>query len=283
MPAETAIAVEYRRLARSRGSDVAIAALAARQHGVLSRGQLCALGLRESAIDRRLRAGRLHRLYPGVYSVGHKLITYEGRGMAAVLASGPEAVLSHWSAAALWMIRPTSRSAIDVTSPQKSRSWEGIRRHHKALPADEVAVKEGIPVTSVPRTTLDLAATEPLEVVEGLLREAEFRELHDRLSLWDLVERYPGKRGVRKVRNALERLKDDSPGHRRSKLEERFSSFLRRHRLPLPRFNDWIVLGSKRFQVDCHWPGPVRSSSWMAGRATARALPFARTAPAIAA
>jgi len=175
--------------------------------------------------------------------------------MAAVLASGPEAVLSHWSAAAFWMIRPNSRSIIDITTPQKSRSWDGIRRHHKALPTDEVTTEAGIPVTTVPRTILDLAATESADFVGNLLRESEYRQLHDRLSLRDLVERYPGKRGVRKVRTALERLREEPSGRRRSRLEERFAAFLRLHRLPQPRFNDWILLGGKRFQVDCHWPG----------------------------
>jgi very-short-patch-repair endonuclease len=175
--------------------------------------------------------------------------------MAAVLASGPDAVLSHWSAGALWVIRPSSRSIIDVTDPVKSRSWDGIRRHHKALPADEVTVKDGIPVTTVPRTIFDLAATEPFDVVKSLLREAEFRELHDRLSLWDLVERYPGRRGIRKVRTGLEALKDEPVDERKSRLEERFDPFLRKHRLPRPRFNHWITVGDKRFQVDCHWPG----------------------------
>jgi hypothetical protein len=131
--------------------------------------------------------------------------------MAAVLASGSEAVLSHWSAAAFWMIRPNSRSIIDVTTPQKSRSWGGIRRHRKALRTDEVAVEERIPVTTVPRTILDLAATESTDVVGNLLRESEYLQLRDRLSLWDLVERYPGRRGVRKVRTALERLKEEPP------------------------------------------------------------------------
>ncbi|MGN6815329.1 MAG: DUF559 domain-containing protein [Solirubrobacterales bacterium] len=172
-----------------------------------------------------------------------------------MLASGPGAVLSHWSAAALWMIRPNSRWVIDITTPQKSRSWKEIRRHHSPLPADEVTVEDGIPVTTVPRTIFDLAATESEDVVENLLREMEFRELRDRLSLRDLIERYPGKRGVRKVRAALDRLKEEPSGHKRSPLEERFAPFLRRHRLPLPRFNDWIVLGAKRYQVDCHWPG----------------------------
>jgi very-short-patch-repair endonuclease len=174
--------------------------------------------------------------------------------MAAVLASGPEAVLSHWSASALWMIRPNSGATIDVTDPTKSRTWDGIRRHHKAIPPDERTVEEGIPVTTVPRTIFDLAATEPADVVENLIREMEFRELRDRLSLWDLVERYPRRRGVARVRLALERLKDEPAGRKRSHLEKRFAPFLRRHRLPLPRFNDLIVLGAKRFEVDCHWP-----------------------------
>jgi very-short-patch-repair endonuclease len=175
--------------------------------------------------------------------------------MAAVLASGPDAVLSHWSAAALWMIRPNSRSVIDVTTPNKSRTWEGIKRHHKALPADEVTVKEGIPVTGPCRTAFDLAATEPLDVVENLIREMEFLQLTDRLSLPNLINRYPGRRGVRKLRLALDRLQEDPAGRKRSPLEERFSPFLRRHRLPLPRYNDWILLANgKRYQVDCHWP-----------------------------
>ena len=104
-------------------------------------------------------------------------------------------------------------------------------------------------------------------MVESLLREAEFREHRDRLSLRDLVERYPGRRGVRKVQVALERLEAEPPGRKRRGLEERFASFLRRHGLPLPRFNDWIILGAKRYQVDCHWPGTceiVELDSWQA-------------------
>ncbi|HEU5106241.1 MAG TPA: DUF559 domain-containing protein [Solirubrobacterales bacterium] len=187
--------------------------------------------------------------------------------MAAVLASGPDAVLSHWSAAALWMIRTNSRTVIDVTCPHKSRTWAGIKRHHKALPADEIAAEEGIPVTSVPRTIFDFAATEPLDVVKALLREMEFRELRDRLSLWDLVERYPGRRGVRKVRWVLEGVKDEPAGERKSPLEDRFVPFLRRHHLPLPLFNDWVQAGAKRFQVDCRWPGTnqiVELDGWQA-------------------
>jgi very-short-patch-repair endonuclease len=212
------------------------------------------MGLGEDAIQHRLATGRLHHLHQGVYSVGHQLVPREGRWLAAVFASGKGAVLSHHSAAALWMIRPNSRSIVDVTAPHKSRTWDGIKRHHKGLPADEITVEEGIPVTTVPRTIFDLAATEPVDVVENLLREMEFLELRDRLSLRDLVERYPGRRGVRRVRTALKRLEEEPPGPKASPLEERFAPFLRRYRLPLPRFNDWILLGDKSYKVDCHWP-----------------------------
>ena len=174
--------------------------------------------------------------------------------MAAVLASGPDAVLSHWSAAHLWMIRPNSRSRIDVTVPHRSRSSKPIRRHVSEVPEDERTTKAGIPVTSVPRTILDLAATVDADVVENLLREAEHRRLADRLSLPDLIARYPGKRGTRKVLAALGRLREEPAGRKRSPLEERFAPFLRQHHLPLPRFNDWIVLGPRRYLVDCHWP-----------------------------
>jgi len=174
--------------------------------------------------------------------------------MAAVLASGLDAVLSHHSAAALWRLRATSRTTTDVTSAQKSRSWKGISRHHKALPADEVTSQEGISVTTAARTIIDLAATEPLDVVKSLLREMEYRELWGPLSLRDLVERYPGRRGIRKVRTALEGVKDEPSGERKSPLEERFAPFLRQHHLPLPRFNHPITVGEKTFQVDCYWP-----------------------------
>jgi very-short-patch-repair endonuclease len=141
-----------------------------------------------------------------------------------------------------------------VTVPRVSRSSTPISRHVSLVPADERTMKEGITVTTVPRTIFDLAATEPLEVVKALLREAEYLELHDRLSLWDLVERYPGRRGIRKVKIALEALRDEPIDERKSRLEERFAPFLRRHSLPRPHFNDWILVGEKRFQVDCLWP-----------------------------
>jgi hypothetical protein len=172
--------------------------------------------------------------------------------MAAVLASGPGAVLSHRAAAALWGIRSLSGGAIDISVPHRSRSSSDIRRHLASLPADEVTTRHGIPVTTVPRTIFDLAVTEPVTTVEAALRESEYLELHDRLSLPDLLERYPGRRGSRKVRTCLAR-RAEAPGRIRSPLEEWFLSFLGRYLLPIPQLNAWIDLGGRSFQVDCLW------------------------------
>jgi hypothetical protein len=185
MPDESASHPDIRGVTRTReeggSDDAAIAQVARRQHGVVGRQQLLELGLRRRAIEHRLAIGRLHLLHPGVYAVGYPLVPREGRWMAAVLACGPEAVLSHWSAAAFWGIRPNSRTRIDVTVPHRSRSSAPIRRHISHVPIDEQTTEEGIPVTSVPRTIFDLAATEPVNVVENMLREAEYRQLYDRL------------------------------------------------------------------------------------------------------
>jgi very-short-patch-repair endonuclease len=135
------------------------------------------------------------------------------------------------------------------------------------LPDDEVTVHEGIPVTIVPRTIFDLAACSSIDRVESAIRQAEYRRLYDRLSLVDMVDRYPRRRGVRQLQTALSRIERLPVGRTRSRLEERFLPFLRRHGLPRPRLNDWIVVGEKRYQVDCHWHGTgqvVELDSWEA-------------------
>jgi very-short-patch-repair endonuclease len=128
----------------------------------------------------------------------------------------------------------------------------------QSVPDDEITVEDGIPVTSVPRTILDLAAIASVDVVENALREAEFLELRDPLSLPELLARYRGRRGVHRVRSALARISEEPAGRRRSPLEERFVPFLRRHQLPIPRLNTWIEAGGKRYQVDCLWPGTTQ-------------------------
>lgn len=247
------------------GPDGAIARLAESQHGVVARGQLTTLGLGTDAIDYRLAVGRLWVVMPRVYAVGHRRLPPLGRSMAAVLSSGSGAALSHRSAAALWSIRGTGAWAIHVTVPIKSRSTKLLRRHHVVLPSDEVTVHEGIPVTTAPRTVLDLASTSSVDDVEVAIRQIEFLRLYDRLSLLDLIERYPGRRGVARVRVALARIETLPGGRVRSPLETKFLPFLRGHGLPRPRLNDWIVVGEKRFQVDCHWAGTgqvVELDSW---------------------
>jgi very-short-patch-repair endonuclease/predicted transcriptional regulator of viral defense system len=253
MPAESASTAAIRRLRRTRCGDREIATLAGRQHGVVARAQLLELGLGEGAVDRRLRAGRLHRVHLGVYAVGHRVLSQQGTYLAAVLACGSSAVLSHRSAAGLWSIRGASGGPIDVTVPGRSRSSRAIFRHRSDLPADEATVRDGIPVTSVPRTLFDLAAVVSPTSVERALREAEYLRLDDRLSLPELVERYPHRRGVRAVRACLAR-RAEHPGRIRSPLEERFLPFLRRYRLTLPSLNAWIELEGSRYQVDCLWP-----------------------------
>lgn len=243
-----------RTLTRTRERESAIAELAERQHGVVAREQLLRLGFDDAAVGRRLRMGRLHQLHEGVYAVGHRVVRRQAWWMVGVLSSGPGAVLSHWSAAALWGIRPNSREAIDVIVRHRSRSSSLIRRHVQSLPADEVTVEGGIPVTTVPRTVLDLAAVSSVEVVESAIKETEYLELRDPLSLPQLLARYRGRRGIRRVRTALARIEEEPGGRRHSPLEEVFVPFLRRHDLPIPRLNAWIDLGGRRFLVDCLWP-----------------------------
>lgn len=176
--------------------------------------------------------------------------------MAAVLACGPGAVLSHRSAAALWGIRNPSSGAIEVTTRSKSRSGHGIHRHFAVLPADEMTTHDEIPVTTVPRTLFDLAAISSVDVVENALRQSEYLRLHDRLSLPHLLARYPRHRGSPGVRECLVRRAELPAGRTRSPLEERFLPFLRRYGLPRPQLNALVTVGGRSFEVDCLWPDP---------------------------
>src|SRR4051812_25632030 len=178
MPNADAIDIDMRCGSRPRSPDAAVAALAGRQHGVVARRQLAALGLRSAAIDRRVAAGRLHPIHRGVYAVGHTVLALRGRWMAAVLAAGPEAVLSHRAAAALWAIRPGTW--IEVTAPHAPRR-RGIVGHRGTVAPDERTVRDGIPVTTVARTLLDLAAILEPRLLERAMDEAEHAGLADRV------------------------------------------------------------------------------------------------------
>jgi very-short-patch-repair endonuclease len=227
--------------------DRAIGRLAEGQHGVVTRAQLSGLGLGNDAIDHRLRLGRLRPVYRGVYTIGHRLLTRNGRWMAAVLACGPGAVLSYRAAAALWGIR--GGSPLEITVPGARRARRGIRLHRASLPADETTVHHGIPTTTVPRTLLDLGAVVQRDELRSAMRRAEQLRLTDRLWLGDLVERYPRKPGIRAVKAILEEARRGLPMVR-SELEERFQAFLINAGLPLPKTN--VVI--EGMEVDCVWP-----------------------------
>lgn len=137
--------------------DWLIAELADRQHGVVATWQLVALGLTHDDIRYRAKIGRLHRIYRGVCAVGHRNLTPKGHRMAAVLACGADAVLSHRSAAAHWGIGSPSYKT-DVTTPLAKRSRNKIRAHTATLHEEDRTIHDGIPITSVARTILDLAA-----------------------------------------------------------------------------------------------------------------------------
>jgi very-short-patch-repair endonuclease len=234
--------------------DRIVAELAKGQHGVVGRDQLLTRGLTSSAIGRRVDAGRLHVIHRGVYAVGHTAITRRGRWMAAVLASGKGAVLSHRSATALYGVWGSGTGEIHVTLPRKVRSTRSIRRHFSMLPDDEWEVVDGIPVTSAARAVLDLAAEKGEAAAESALRETEYRGIYDNVSLPALLARHPNHFGAQACREALDHLRDDPGGRIRSDLEECFIAFLDAKNIPRPRLNHWLSVGEELYQVDCLWP-----------------------------
>lgn len=233
------------------GVDGIVAALAAAQHGVVARFQLLELGLTRHAVAHRVSQGRLHPLYPGVYAVGHKSVSRHGRWMAAVLACGRYAVLSHQSAAALWAIRATARTTIDITVPTR-HAHRGVHIHRGERPLDELTVVDGIPTTTVPRTLFDLAAVLEPHQVEGAINEAEFQRLTDPLSLADMLAGYPRLRGAGTIRAILQAGRIGKT-RTRSELEERFIPFLDRHGLPRPETNAHVPIGDRLIECDCVW------------------------------
>jgi predicted transcriptional regulator of viral defense system len=162
--------------------DRLLANLAARQHGVVARRQLLKLGFGEGAIDHRLLTGRLHAVHQGIHAVGHTALTREGFLMAAVLACGEGAVLSHRNAAELWGVGSAARSDIDVTTvsrgrkPRRGIAPHQVRRLHRA----DRTIRDGIPVTTLARTFLDNAEVLNRRQLERQLENAERQGLFDR-------------------------------------------------------------------------------------------------------
>ena len=180
-----------------------IAALAELQHGIVAYRQLIALGVSRDEIQYRVDCGRLHRIHRGVFAVGHAGLTQKARWMAAVLAAGAGAVLSHRSAAALWELRRPRHGAIDVTVPKERRAPKGVLPHIACIPDDERTTRDGIPVTTPNRTALDLAATLDHQYTERIVNEIQYRGLPDALSLAALLHRYPRRAGTPLIRAIL--------------------------------------------------------------------------------
>jgi predicted transcriptional regulator of viral defense system len=224
--------------------------IATRQHGVISLAQLREVGLSADQVTGRVAEGRLHRLHRGVYAVGHDDLSRLGVWKAATLVA-PAMALSHRSAAGLWQMMERRRGLVHVTGPRRVRASGAIAFHHAQHPADELTTLEDIPVTSVARTLLDIAATEGRRPFERALREAEFRRLTDPLGLPALLERYPRRRGTAIVRQALEARTFSK--RTRSELEAAFLDFLVERRIELPETNTVIEVEGRRFEVDCLW------------------------------
>jgi very-short-patch-repair endonuclease len=205
--------------AKSDTADASVAEIAVRQHGVVTRRQLEASGLGSKAITIRIRKGQLHRIHQGVYTVGHPALSAHERFMAAVLACGEGAVLSHGSAAVLWkLLRPLDgpvHVSVPTTSGRKAR--RGIHLHR--TPALLTTYRDRIPVTTVARTIEDLRRISfPPRLVRRAIRQAEFMGL---------------------------RLDGIETDRTRSDLETYFLELCRRSRLPAPEVNvkigDWEV------------------------------------------
>jgi very-short-patch-repair endonuclease len=219
-----------------------LADLADEQHGVVAHHQLRALGLSPSAIQRRVRTGQLHRLHVGVYAVGYRRTTERGRWMAAVLACGPGALLSHRNAAALWGLLPSTRALVDVTTPRSRHGMPGVVLHRTRNP-DGGAVQDGIPVTTLMRTLVDLADVAKPDQLERAFEEAERRNLFDLRALPSLH----GRAGRGRLEAMIGRA---SSSVTRSELERRFLRLCGDAGLPRPQTNIWL----REQEVDVVWP-----------------------------
>lgn len=228
-----------------------IGEVASCHHGCIGDAQLHAIGQSPRQIQYRVRIGRLVRLLPGVYSVGGAPPDRLGRLSAAVLWAGPESFVSHRSAAALWGLLPFT-ATVHLSTPRRLSRQPGITVHRRTLAGNEVASRDGIPVTGLCRTLLDLAAGEGPAVLARALREAEYLRLTDRYPLAELVDRHRGERGTAIVTKALGERRP--AGHTESDLEDAFLEFLADRGIEPPVLNAWITLGLRRIRVDCLWP-----------------------------
>lgn len=218
----------------------AISEVARRQHAVISLGQLTQVGVTADAARKRVAAGRLHRIHRGVFAVVHPdLLTRKGRFMAAVLACGPRAALSHRAACALYVLRLALPRSIDVTAPH-SRGRDGIRVHSAAtLAPHDITLIDNVPTTTLARTLLDIAGDATRREVERACDQAETQRLLDMNAIDDVLRRADGRRGAALLADVLARHRVGST-LTRNDLEERFLAICRDAGLPPDAVNHWI-------------------------------------------
>lgn len=243
------------------GDDELMAWLGARQHGRASYAQLRGLGTGDAAIENRVRRGRLRRVHRGVYAIGHQAPSWHARWMAAVLAVDgqmgmrpcPRAALSLVSAAALLGAMSARAGPIHVTSPEKRRGCDGVVVHRGRLPLDELVIRDQIVVTSPARTLLDLAGVLTDARLERVVRECEFQRLVTFRDIEEILERYPRRRGRRRLHEIVARAGGER-GRTRSGLEDDFRRFIRRLPLPAPVTNVEVETAERAYGVDVYWP-----------------------------
>jgi len=233
----------------NRRRDAAIWAMVKRQHGAVARRQLLEMGLGVRQIEMRVAAGRLHPVWRGVYAVGRPELGKLGRWMAATLACGPYAVLSHGSAAALWGFGKEPGTLIQVSVPATTRRRHpGIRVHRRAkLRTDEVTRHEGIPVTNPIRTLIDEATRLRPMQLEREVNEADKLDRVDSETLREALGHYRGQPGVAPLRDVLDRRTFRFSD---SDLELHFRPLARAAGLPEPETKVWV----NGHEVDFHWP-----------------------------
>jgi very-short-patch-repair endonuclease/predicted transcriptional regulator of viral defense system len=229
--------------------DAAIAVVAECQKGSVTRAQLVELGLHPRAIDRRVTAGRLHRLHRGVYSVGDRALPSFGRLMAAVLATAAPA--GRRSAAALHGLRAYDGWPEVIVRPG-TKKREGIRAIQATLEPDEITRVQGIPVTTVARTLIDLGTVADAVAVDRAVREAEFLGLFDLSEVSRLLDRYARRPGTARLRRVI-RAFGDSGARTRSDMEDRFRALVLDASLPEPEMNATIELDELTIEADAVW------------------------------
>jgi len=234
-----------------------LAALADHQHGVVSRDQMRAIGMCDAAIEHAIAAGRLHRIFRGVYALGRRNVGERGRLHAATLACGSDALISHRSAAALLRLLDQGPAVIDVIAHgARGRGIDGIRFHRVRAPRpDEAGTVAGIPCTSPARTLVDLAGTVGDRTLRSCFERAAQRGQLDISAIEASID--PGRRGVGALQTLVEEWRQAAPltkkGRLKSPLEAKVLPLLLRRGLPPPLLNAPVRTAKGRIEVDFLW------------------------------